>query len=34
MTNFYWKKFILDGDPAGGASTATSSGAAVQCPTS
>jgi hypothetical protein len=29
---FYWKKFILDGDPSGGASTATSSGAAVVCP--
>jgi len=29
--NLYWKKFILDGDPSGGVTTATSSGAAVLC---
>ena len=28
----YWKKFILDGDPEGGVTTATASGAAVMCP--
>ncbi len=30
--NFYWKKFILDGDPASGVTTATADGAAVLCP--
>jgi hypothetical protein len=30
--DFYWKKFILDGDPANGATTATADGAAVLCP--
>jgi hypothetical protein len=29
--DFYWKKFILDGDPANGATTATADGAAVLC---
>ncbi len=30
--DFYWKKFILDGDPSDGVTTATASGSAVFCP--